>query len=114
MEVSIKFLETVHPIFCGGKNLQQKLDVKKVTGLIIFRRPEENTFIVYYNKEWVEVSQGACAAWVLTNQAEGGYPDVVTNHVHTPVSTVTTAGPAPQRRGTAKTAQVSDPTRGMR
>lgn len=115
MDIELKYLEMHSAFFVGGKNMPAKVDPKKITGVKLFLNREEQLLKIYYNGEWIESHQGNALTWTLAKLEDGNYPPVgFAAAAATPTNVVTTTGAHPTKRGTAKTAQVSDPTRGMR
>lgn len=108
----IKFAELPLPLFLGGVNFGLKLDPVKRTGLKIQHDPESRRVFISYNGHYAVISENNV---VLT-------PANITDYGFTPTEAkttttkakVTTTGPHAMKTGISKTAQVSDPSRGMK
>jgi hypothetical protein len=106
MQVEIRSLQLHNPLFCGGKNLGQKLDTSATTGLKIHYNTARRLFVVTWNGKCKVVTESNAADFDPMNPTE---LDIILLDPHVkPKRVVQTAGPAPLVTG-IQSAQVSTP-----
>jgi hypothetical protein len=109
--VDLKYVELHDGLFLAGKNLGTKLDPKQITGLTLKWDMQSQELVVAYNGQ-VSITSTNCKSRVPVNPTDFGI-DWVTPGAQ-PFSRVVTAGSQPMVANVSRTAQVSDPTRGMK
>lgn len=112
--IEIKTMTLHNPLFLAGSNLGNKLDIKgRFNGLKLFYDPKHGRYVITFNGAGKFIHESNVADSEPINVADLGLDTTkdITPEVKTPPR-VQTAGPAPMRKGIARTAQVGDPTRG--
>ncbi len=106
MEIQIKRLTVHAPIFLGGSNCSEKLDVEKRAGMTIVFRPDERIYIVTYK---------GCAIMIHDAAAVYSEPmnikDLGLELKEAPPAKVVPVKHHAMKKG-IESAQVGDPTRG--
>lgn len=108
--IAIKSMTLHNPLFLSGANLGQKLDEKKF-GLTMFYQEDKARYVVVYNGKGKFIHESNVADSEPMDMKDLGVPHIGTEVTLPETKTHT---PHPMKANISKTAQVTDPTRGMR